>query len=170
MPSKRTKKATKPKKAKSKVETRMSQVQTTRVNVRVAGGPGGPGGAGGGGGSGRRGGFLSVPMGLGITYTPPSPPMEYGPQVPNTPYMASTFAPAPVKREPHGDFFTGVSHICSRPTRSQSHSDMGVKAFADYHSVKLERGRLGSASLVGAARGRGKRGMAGELRERGMQG
>ena len=59
MPPKKTKKATKPKKANGKAKTKMSQVQTTRVNVRVAGGPGGPGGAGGGGGAAGGGGGLS---------------------------------------------------------------------------------------------------------------
>ncbi len=43
MPPKKPNKATNSKKDKVK-PTRMSQVQTTRVNVRVAGGPGGPGG------------------------------------------------------------------------------------------------------------------------------
>ena len=124
MPPKKTKKTTKPKKAKGKTKTKMSQVQTTRVNVRVAGGPGGPGGGGGAGGGAGGGGFLSVPMGFGTTYAPP--PMGYGPQVPQTPYMASTFEPTPVKREPQDHFSTGVSHIPSRPTRSQSHNDMRV--------------------------------------------
>ncbi len=41
MPPKKTKKATKPKKGKGKT-TKMSQVQTTRVNVRVTGGTGDP--------------------------------------------------------------------------------------------------------------------------------
>jgi len=68
MPPKKTKKATKPNKAKGKNKTRMSQVQTTRVNVRMAGGLGGPGGGGGAsGGAGGEGGFLSIPMGFGTT-------------------------------------------------------------------------------------------------------
>ena len=65
MPPKKTKKATKPKKAKGKTKTRMSQVQTTRVNVRVAGGPGGPSGAGEGGGAAGGGAFLASQWGLG---------------------------------------------------------------------------------------------------------
>ena len=60
MPPKKTKKAPKPTKAKGKNKTKMSQFQTTRVNVRVAGGLGGPGGVGGRGGAAGGGGFLSV--------------------------------------------------------------------------------------------------------------
>ena len=56
MPPKLTKKATKPKKTKEKTKTKISRIQTTRVNVRVAGGPCGPGGAGGGGGAAGGGG------------------------------------------------------------------------------------------------------------------
>ena len=80
MPPKKTKKATKPKKGKGKI-TRMSQVHTTRVNVRIAGGPGGPGGGGGAGGGSGGGAYLSVLHGYGSTYAPP--PMGYGPQYPS---------------------------------------------------------------------------------------
>ncbi len=65
MPPKKTKKATKPKKGKGK-NTKTSQVQTTRVNVRVAGGPGGPGGGGGAGGGSGGGAYLNIPKGMGL--------------------------------------------------------------------------------------------------------
>jgi hypothetical protein len=79
MPPKKTKKALKSKKGKGKT-TRMPQVQTTWVNVRVAGGPGGPGGGGGASGGSGGGAYLSVPQGYGTTYAPP--PMGYGPPYP----------------------------------------------------------------------------------------
>ncbi len=107
MPPKKTKKATKPKKGKGKT-TKMSQVQTTRFNVRVAGGPGGPGGGGVAGGGSGGGAYLSVPQGYGTTYAPPpQPSMGYGSQVPKTPYMPSTYEPTPVKREPQNIFPRG---------------------------------------------------------------
>ena len=70
---------------------------------------------------------------------PKPEPRGYGTHVPQTPYMASTSEPTPVKRAPLSFNLTGVTSIPSRPTRAQAHSEMGVQTLADFHHpVKKE--------------------------------
>ena len=64
---------------------------------------------------------------------PKPEPRGYGTHVPQTPYMASTSEPTPIKRAPLSFHSTGVHSIPSRPTAAQPHSEMGVQTFADFH-------------------------------------
>jgi hypothetical protein len=102
MPPKKTKKATKPKNAKGKTKSKISQVQKTHVNVRVE--------TGGGGG-------VSAPI-VYATYAPPPPtqPTQF--------IFDNGLPPTPVKQDPRKHSSTGVSHTPKYPVRPQSHSGM----------------------------------------------
>jgi hypothetical protein len=103
-PTKKTKKAAKPKKGKGKTKTKMSQVQKTHVHVRV--------GAGGGGGGG-----MSAPI-VYATYAPPPPanPTQF--------IFDNGLPPAPVKAAPVSLSSGGVTVKPKYPVRPQSHQGM----------------------------------------------
>ena len=70
--------------------------------------------------------------------------------MPQTPYMASSSEPMPVKREPLSFRSTGVEAIPRTVSRAQSHNDMSVQDLVKF-SAYVDLGKKKGAGTSDAA-------------------